>query len=165
MRKILIALSWTLVLSLTYYNVSAQTPYIGGTLTAAYYNSFELDTHFFGGYEFNDKWAIGGGVGLTLNAYDSNAIVAGFLAAYVRYTPWHNDVLYADIKWRTEALLRDGINGADLGLCGSLRFRVSDHIDIFTDFLPVGVRYSGGDFSPLIGIFGKGCTLGLHYRF
>ena len=58
-------------------------------MTAAYFNSFEFDTHVFGGYEFNDRWAVGGGAGLDLTTYGSNAIAAGFLAAYVRFTPWH----------------------------------------------------------------------------
>ena len=61
--------------------------------------------------------------------------------------------------------INDGINGADIGLLGSLRVRVSDHIDIFTDYLPVGVRYSFDDVTPLVGILSNGCSLGLHYRF
>ena len=154
-----------LVLSFVSHNLCAQSPYVGGSLSLAYHESFQLKPHFLGGSEFNDKWAIGGGIGLDLSAYGGDAIAAGFAAVYVRFTPWHNDVLYTDIKWRTEAIIRDGINGADIGLCGSLRFRVSDHIDIFTDFMPLGVRYTGGDFYPLIGILCDGCSLGLHYRF
>ena len=165
MKKIVFFLS-LVAISLTCRNMNAQTPYLGGSLTAAYNNYFKLDSHFLGGYEFNDKWAVGGGIGLDLTAYDG-AVAAGFLAVYVRYTPWHNDVLFTDIKWRTETLIGNGasIDGADIGLCGSLRFRVNEHIDIFTDFLPLGVRYSGGDFYPLIGILCDGCSLGLHYRF
>lgn len=165
MRKIVFKLAFVLVFSLTFLTSNAQTPYVGGTLTAAYNNNLKFDTHFYGGYEFNEKWAIGCGAGINLYAYNSNAVAAGFLAAYVRYTPWNNGILYTDIKWRTEALVKNGINGADIGLCGSLRFRVSDHIDIFTDFVPVGVRYSSGEYYPLIGIIGDSCSLGLHYRF
>lgn len=165
MKAQLFKFTTILLLSLSCLKLSAQTPYVGGSLQAAYTTYFDFRPHFLGGYEFNDKWAIGGGVGLDLTATSNSAYAAGFLAAYVRYTPWHNDYIFTDIKWRTEAILKDGINGADLGLMGSLRFRVSDHIDIFTDFLPVGVRYSFDDATPLIGILSNGCTLGLHYRF
>lgn len=163
MKKVI----FMLVLSLACLEIKAQTPYIGGSVTLAYTGGFNSDTHFYGGYEFNDKWALGGCVGLNMAANDSAVIAGGFLGAYLRFTPWHNDILYTDIKWRTEVLLRDaiGVAAADVGLCGSLRFRLNDHIDIFTDFIPVGVRYSGGDTFPLIGILGSGCSLGMHYRF
>lgn len=163
MKKVI----FILVLSMACLKVSAQTPYIGGSVTLAYSNGFTSDTHAYGGYEFNDKWAIGGGIGLNLLSYGSNTVAGGFLGVYVRYTPWHNDILYTDIKWRTETLLRDavGVDGADMGFVGSLRFRINDHIDIFTDFIPVGVRYSDGETYPFIGILGSGCSLGLHYRF
>ena len=151
--------------SMASHNLCAQTPYVGGSLQAAYTTFFDFRPHFLGGYEFNDKWAIGGGIGLDLTATSNNTYVASFLGVYVRYTPWHNDFFFTDIKWRTEAILKDGINGADIGLLGSLRFRVSNHIDIFTDYLPVGVRYSRDDATPFIGILSNGCTLGLHYRF
>lgn len=164
MKKISIVFAFV-VLSLVSHNLYAQSPYVGGSFTAAYYNSFQFKTHFLGGYEFNEKWAIGGGIGLDLLAYDSDGIAAGFIAAHIRFTPWHNDILYTDIKWRTEVLIHDGINAADIGLAGSLRFRVSDHIDVFTDFVPLGVRYIGGNFSPLIGILCDGANIGLHYRF
>ena len=156
-----------LVLSLACLKISAQTPYIGGSVTLAYTGGFKSDTQFFGGYEFNDKWALGGGLGFDLVAHESDVIAGGLLGAYLRFTPWHNDILYTDIKWRTEVLLRDGegVDAADIGLCGSLRFRLNDHIDIFTDFIPVGVRYSNDDTYPLIGILGSGCFLGMHYRF
>ena len=90
-----------LVLSLACLEIKAQTPYIAGSVTLAYMGGFQSDTHFYGGYEFNDKWALGGCVGLNLLAVESNAVAGGFLGAYLRYTPWHNDILYTDIKWRT----------------------------------------------------------------
>jgi hypothetical protein len=163
MKKIL----FILILSLACLKVSAQTPYIGGSVTLVYSDGLASDNNFHGGYEFNEKWAVGGTVGLNLVSYNNTTVAGGFVGINVRYTPWHNDVLYTDIKWRTEALLRDaiGVEAADLGFVGSLRFRVSDHFDIYTDFLPVGVRYSGGDTFPMIGILCSGCSLGLLYRF
>ena len=155
-----------LVLSLACLKISAQTPYIGGSVTLAFSKGLSSENNFHGGYEFNDKWAVGGTVGLNLLSYEGDTVAGGFLGINVRYTPWHNDILFTDIKWRTEALLNeDGVNGADLGFVGSLRFRVSDHFDIFTDFIPVGVRYSNEETFPMVGILCSGCSLGLHYRF
>ena len=165
MKKIITILLAAVISMMAARTSSAQTPYIGGSLTAAYHDIFRLDTHFLGGYEFNDKWAIGGGLGLDIAAYDEDAAAAAFLGANVRFTPWHNKVLFTDIKFRTETIINEGIESADIGLSGSLRFRVSDHFDIFTDFVSLGARYENDSFSPLIGIFGNGCTLGVHYRF
>ena len=65
MKKIVFFLS-LVAISLTCRNMNAQTPYLGGSLTAAYNSYFKLDSHFLGGYEFNDKWAVGGGIGLEI---------------------------------------------------------------------------------------------------
>lgn len=167
MKKIVLILSLA-VLSLTGQRLSAQTPYVGGSLTLAYVDHFKFDQHFYGGYEFNDKWAVGGGLGLDAATYgNGHGVVGGFLAAYARFTPWHNDLLYADIKWRTELTLQDsvGVAGADLGFVGSLRFRINRHFDVFTDFVPLGVRFYDDETYPLVGILGNGCSLGVHYRF
>lgn len=167
MKKIVLILALA-VLSLSGQRLSAQTPYVGGSLTLAYVDHFKFDQHFYGGYEFNDKWAVGGGLGLDVSTFgNGHGVIGGFLGAYVRFTPWHNDLVFADIKWRTELLLQDavGVAAADIGFVGSLRFRINRHFDVFTDFIPVGVRYSGGDTYPLIGILGNGCSLGVHYRF
>lgn len=165
MKKLSFKLLIAMAMSLACFSAKAQTPYIGGSLTAAYSNVFRLDTHFLGGYEFNDKWAVGGGIGLDLTGYEHGATTSAFLGMNIRFTPWHSNVLYTDIKWRTEALLGDGVRAADIGLCGSLRFRLNSHIDIFVDCAPLGVRYSSGRYYPLIGILGDGCSMGLHYRF
>ena len=164
MRKVSIV--FTLVaLSLFSHNLCAQAPYVGGSFNAVYFDNFQIKTHLLGGYEFNDKWAIGGCIGLDVNVYDNGAENNGFVGAYVRFTPWHNDFFFTDIKWRTEVLHQEDFNVADIGLIGSLRFRVSNHIDIYTDFLPIGVRTDGEDYYPLFGVLSDGCTLGLHYRF
>ena len=98
---------------------------------------------------------------------NGHGVVGGFMGAYVRFTPWHNNLLYTDIKWRTELLLQDavGVAAADIGFVGSLRFRINRHFDVFADFIPVGVRFYDDETYPLIGILGNGCSLGVHYRF
>lgn len=167
MKKIVLIIALA-VFSLTGRQLRAQTPYVGGSLTLAYSERFLFAPNFYGGYEFNDRWAVGGSLGLDASTYGNNhGTIAGFVGVNARFTPWHNDVLFVDIKWRTEVLLQAkvGIAAADLGFEGSLRFRVSEHIDIFTDFFPVGVRYSPDKTVPLIGILSSGCSIGMHYRF
>ena len=68
MKKIVLILALA-VLSLTGQRLGAQTPYVGGSLTLAYVDHFTFNQHFFGGYEFNDKWAVGGGLGLDVSTY------------------------------------------------------------------------------------------------
>ena len=167
MKKIVLILALA-VLSLTGQRLGAQTPFVGGSLTLAYSDHFQFDQHFYGGYEFNDKWAVGGGLGLDVSTYgNGHGVVGGFMGAYVRFTPWHNNLLYTDIKWRTELLLQDavGVAAADVGFVGSLRFRINRHFDVFADFIPVGVRFYDDEAFPLVGILGNGCSLGVHYRF
>ena len=90
MKKIVLILALA-VLSMTGQRLSAQTPYVGGSLTLAYVDYFKFDQHFYGGYEFNDKWAVGGGLGLDVSTYgNGHGVVGGFMGAYVRFTPWHN---------------------------------------------------------------------------
>ena len=64
MKAHLLRITAVLLLTLSCLKLSAQTPYVGGSLQAAYTTYFDFRPHFLGGYEFNDKWAIGGGVGL-----------------------------------------------------------------------------------------------------
>ena len=68
MKKIITILLAAVISMVAAKTSSAQTPYIGGSLTAAYHDIIRIDTLFLGGYQFNAKWAIGGGLGLDIAA-------------------------------------------------------------------------------------------------
>ena len=166
MKNPLFCLGLGLILLFIGTEAGAQTPYAGGSFTAFYSTHFDYSTHVLGGYEFNDRWAAGGGLGIDLSKYSRYMNTTGFLGGYVRYTPWHGDVLWLDIKCRAEMAFRfRGIMNMDMGLVGGLRFRVSPHWDIFTDIASMGVRYFNDTWSPLVGITGSGCQVGALYRF
>lgn len=163
MKKFLFCLITLLTLSGAGLKLGAQTPYVGGSMTAYYSNSFVLSATVLGGYEFNDTWAIGGSIG-----FDITPSQAGQIALYARWTPWHNDVIFMDVKLRAESYIVDAFKFfcADAGLIGSLRFRTSDHVDIFADVFNLGARfYRGGDTIPMIGLFGDTARMGVLYRF
>ena len=163
MKKFFFCLIALLALSGAGNKLGAQTPYVGGSLTAYYANAFSLSVTALGGYEFNDTWAVGGGLGV-----DISPSQAGQLALYARWTPWHNDSVFLDVKARTEGYFNDSLQFicADAGLVGSLRFRVGGHVDIFADVANLGARiYRGGDAIPMIGVFGDTARMGILYRF
>lgn len=163
MKKLFFCLIALLTLSGAGNKLGAQTPYIGGSLTAYYVNSFALSASVLGGYEFNDTWAVGGGLG-----FDIAPSQAGQIALYARWTPWHNDFIFMDVKLRTESYFFSDIRFicADAGLVGSLRFRASNHVDIFADIANLGARiYRGWDVMPMIGMFTDTARMGVLYRF
>lgn len=169
MKKFLFCLFALLAISGAGNKLGAQTPYVGGALTADYsygYN-FHCSASVLGGYEFNDRWALGGGIGLGIYPFGASQ-----LALYARWTPWHNDVLFLDVKLQSEGFFGRGFTfyGLDAGLVGSLRFRVGDHIDIFADLANLGAQFSsaatnGAKVKPMIGIVSDSARMGLLYRF
>ena len=163
MKRLFFCLIALLTLSVAGNKLGAQTPYVGGSLTAYYVNSFALSTTVIGGYEFNDSWAVGGSLG-----FDIAPSPAPQISLFARWTPWHNDVLFVDVKLRAEGYFSEQFHftSADAGLVGSLRFRVSGHVDIFADVANLGARiYRGGDVLPMIGMFADTARMGVLYRF
>lgn len=166
MQKVTFNLALGLILLLCATNASAQRRYAGGSFTAFYSTHFDYSTHLHCGYEVNERWAAGGTLGVDLSTYSRYTTTSGIIGGYVRYTPWHNDILWLDIKCKAEMSLRKGgIGSADLGFTGGLRFRLSPHWDVYTDIACLGARYVYDYWSPLIGITGSGCSVGALYRF
>ena len=114
-----------------------------------------------GGYEFNDKMAVMAMTGIVFG----NSSVFGEVGTYFRFTPWHNDVFFLDFKPSVEMAFSDYISVLDIGIVPSMRFRCSDHWEVFTDVGAIGVRYLEGDWMPRIGITNMTATVGVNYRF
>lgn len=138
---------------------------MGGGITAFYSGTFSYQTTIHGGYAFNDKIAIMamGGIAATVN--EGNSFVLGETGAYVRFTPWHNDYLYIDIKPRVELLFSEEIAAVDIGVVPSLRFRVSPKIEIYTDIASAGVRYMYGSWIPCLGVASHDAIVGVNFLF
>lgn len=162
MRRLTIVFIAALSLLMWSNKASAQGWHIGGDLTAININTFGYSGTVLGGYEFNDKIAIQASVGFT--GVDDYANFS--TGAYFRYTPWHNDVVYLDLRFRTQIRTDfNDIKGADIGITPMLRFRCNPHWDFFAAFGSLGARYQGKEWNPCIGLISSGTDIGIIYRF
>lgn len=162
MRRLISATIAALLLLLGSSTASAQGWHVGGGLTSLNVNAFSYDVSALGGYEFNDRIAIQASIGVTgVNDYANYTT-----GAYFRYTPWHNDVVYLDLRFRTY-ILTDfyDIEGADIGITPMLRFRFSPHWDFFATVGSLGARYQGYEWYPCIGLANTNTDIGIIYRF
>ena len=139
----------------------AQAGFIGGGFTLFYSDGLLYQTTIHGGYEFNDKMAV---MAMTGIAYGYGSVV-GEVGTYFRFTPWHNNIFFLDIKPTVEMAFSDYISALDIGVIPSMRFRCSEHWEVFTDIGAVGVRYLDGDWMPRIGVTNMTATVGASYRF
>lgn len=164
MKKIVVILFAVLCLFTGGVKADAQTWFTGGEFTAVYGGVFSYKVKPMVGYEFNDKIAVQANLGVSgaHGAVNQTNFIAG---AYFRYTPWHNDVLFVDLKLRTEVLTSRGYLGADLGIVPELRFRCNPHWDVFAAVGSLGARYDGGAWSPFVGIISNNTIVGFIYRF
>lgn len=127
-KRLFVILSLLLFLLTGNNGVNAQTWQVGGDVTALYIDAYKYQMTILGGYEFNDSIAIQASAGIT-GIDDYKDFLTG---AYFRYTPWHNDVLFLDLRFRAQ-FLTDlyAIEGADIGVTPMLRFRFSSHWDFY----------------------------------
>ena len=166
MRKILFYLSVSLTSMLFSSNmkVNAQTAYLGGEMSMIYVNRLDFGPIIRGGYEFNDKFAIEGLAGVE---FMTNPRSTGLnFGASVRYTPWHNETTYLDLKFRTELVKYTGdyyIDG-DIGFTFQPRFRIAPHWDVVVPIGLLGLRFIDGTAYPAIG-FTSRTSVGILYRF
>lgn len=141
---------------------NAQTWTIGGNLTLKAaekfsYTRLEVD----GGYEFNDRWAVGLKTGFETGTNNGSYILGG----NVRFTPWHNDVLYIDIKAVAESMIYDDIT-LNTGIVPSLRFRLAPRWEVYSNFGFLGFRGEPDSrLKPLAIITAFDAGLGVTFRF
>lgn len=163
MKKILAI--FVSLLALSSITQAQSGGFIGGGISSAYSGKFSYQTTIHGGYAFNDKIAIMAMGGIAAAVTEGDGIVLGETGAYVRFTPWHNDFLFIDIKSRVELVFSDEIEGIDVGVVPSLRFRLSPTIELFTDVAFAGVRYIYGYWMPCIGVSSHDAVVGVNFLF
>lgn len=160
MKKVL-----TLLFVLCAMSAKAQV-FVGGTGAIGYEReTFQLGLIPEIGYEFNEKWAAGAGLGFTLLANDGNSTVIGNIEPFVRYTVWQSDRLAFDVKGLADMEFNHGLCGADLGLRPSFRFFLNKNWDFNADFGLFGARYDGNDWKPAFFVTGLSVKLGVAYKF
>lgn len=135
--------------------------FIGGTGQICYAGAFSLTLIPQLGYEFNDRFAVGAGIGVRVI---TDAYVNGIFEPFMRVTAWHNDLFYLDFKGVARLFWGSSIETLQVGLRPSLRFRINDHWDLSADIGLLGVQYSG-DWGINVGITGTDVGIWGSYRF
>ncbi len=126
------------------------------------------------GYNFNDKWAVGGVLEFDhskVNGLKTNGFA---LAPYARYTFFENDILrvFADggFGFSTVGVKDhgDNVNGFEVGIRPGLALKLTDHLSVLTKVGFFGYRddymlntLNGGGFS----LSGQDLSFGLYYTF
>lgn len=136
--------------------------FVSGGLNIGYYNqNFQLALKPSAGYEFNDRWAVGVGLGMGMVSSD----VYGYAQPYVRFNCWNNKRVFIDIKGSGEVLFKSKLKAAQIGLVPSVRFKINDHFQVYGDVGFAGAEYYDGDWGPSFGVGSLGIGAGFIYRF
>ena len=140
MKKIFLLM---LVLAGFCANVSAQF-FVTGTAGLGYrYESFSMTLLPGCGYEFNDRWAVGTGLGLFLADEEARGVVN----PYVRFNCWNNSRLFL------------------VGLRPSMRYAFSDHLQLSADVGLLGLDIDNGATSAAVGFATSGIDVSVIYKF
>lgn len=153
-----------LIVLLGFYNTSKAQFFTGGAVGLGYtedrsYASIVPQL----GYEFNDKWALGVGLGgFYDDAYSSTILTAQF---YARYNVWNNKQFFFDIKGVTNFWFSDNREWADFGLSPSFRFKASDRVQFAANVGLLGIQLSEGDLYHALGFKTSDTSLEIIYKF
>ena len=142
-------------------NASAQW-FVGGGANFGYFkDNFQFSLHPQGGYEFNDRWAVGLGLGFTVVSSD----IFGYVEPFVRFNCWNNEKVFIDLKARTEFLFNHGLAGGQMGISPSLRYKINDHWQVYGDVGLFGAEYLGDEWRPALGVGSIGIDAGVIFKF
>ena len=119
------------------------------------------------GYEFNDRVALGSGLGAVICAgRDDYFSVTGIAEPFVRVCVWHNESIFVDLYALGGFEFTDELKLCQVGVRPSLRFRVSENIDMAVDLVVLGAQYiPGSGWSPSFSFssINGGVRLGYHF--
>lgn len=140
--------------------------FVGGTGSIGYvdYFTFNFEPNF--GYEITDRWAVGGGIGMSLNSGSGTTIVLGIAEPFVRFCAWHNELVYLDVTAAGGFVFDDRLEGCAVGLSPGLRFRLNGHWDVAANLGLFGAQfYNGTGWKPAFGLSASSVGLYFTYRF
>ena len=142
-------------------NAHAQF-FVSGTASVVYrHENFGMTLLPGFGYEFNDRWAVGAGLGVVY--FDEDA--RGLTNPYVRFNCWNNERVFIDLKGTTEISFAKGDADAFIGLRPSLRYAVNNHLHLSADLGLLGVDIDEDPAKPAFGLGLSGIDLTIIYRF
>lgn len=150
-----------LVLASMSVKVNAQW-FIGGSAGLGYFSDrFQMDVRPFAGYEINDRWAVGLGVGLGMQKSDG----FGVFDPFARFNCWNNGKFFVDVKGEVKVFVGGEWTCANIGFVPSLRFAINDHWQVAGDFGLFGIQDNDGDWSPALGFTTTTAEVSVIYKF
>lgn len=140
--------------------------FIGGTGQLSYSGTFNFAFEPLFGYEFNDRWAAGTGIGFALSSSGGYNVIMGVVEPFVRFCVWHNNLVFIDLKATSAFGFDDDLLLCQIGIRPSLRFRLNEHCDVAADIGLFGAQYSiADDWQPAVGLGLVSAGLWFAYRF
>lgn len=142
--------------------------FLGATGMVGYSDYFTMAIEPILGYEFNDWCAIGTGIGFVVAAEGNESSLSGVAEPFLRFTAWHNELVYIDFKVTAGLGFTNRLYMAQVGIRPSLRFRLSPHCDLAADIGLFGAQYQPKDkraWKPAIGITATAAGISCVYRF
>ncbi|MBO4581657.1 MAG: hypothetical protein J5701_05145 [Bacteroidales bacterium] len=162
MKKLFLFVSLLLI---THLSSAQKTWFVGGSASIGYVDNFTFTFEPQFGYEFTDWFALGAGIGFTLVSNDYTVIL-GVAEPYVRFCPWHNDLIFIDLKVTGGFGFDNYLEFCQIGIKPGLRFRINEHWDISADIGLFGTQYTyTGGWRPAFGISASSACLWVAYRF
>ena len=104
MKKFFVLLAAVASLSLSVKAQNRGSFFVGGTAGIGYSDYFEFALEPIFGYEIKDWIAVGTGLGMNVVA-GGGAAILGVAEPFIRFTPWHNDLVYLDLKKQDSYLI------------------------------------------------------------
>ena len=92
-------------------------------------------------YSINQTWAVGSQLGVKLLYANKMTTCYGVVKPYVRYTVWHNDVIYLDLRGQAGVSFDNRLQTVEMGIVPSLRVKVADHWSVKFTFGLLGATY------------------------
>ena len=139
MKKILL---FVLLLSASIASTAQSGWFVGGSAGIGYRNYFVISGEVRVGYEFTDWFALGSGLGAVICAgKDGFFDVTGIAEPFARFCVWHNESVYLDLHVLGGIEFTDELHYCQVGLRPSIRFRVSENIDMAADLVVLGAQY------------------------
>ena len=165
MKKFFVLLAAVASLSLSVKAQNRGSFFVGGTAGIGYSDYFEFALEPIFGYEIKDWIAVGTGLGMNVVAGGGASAVLGVAEPFIRFTPWHNDLVYLDLKTTAGFVFDNQLLSTQIGVRPGIRFRVTPNCDIAADLGLFGAQCTLGAWSPAIGLSGTSVGMWVAYRF
>lgn len=144
MKKLIISAILLVAFTLT---TSAQKFYTGGSVGLWYESAGNTITATLSpelGYHLNDKWAVGGqlGMGLATNFNATSYILT--LSPYARYTCFTQDNFSVFVDGSVMGGVANSFFTGSIGVSPGLMYKVSDRFALYSHLGFLGYKYIGG---------------------